>query len=170
MAHSLDPGAMLAKIRQAHVTHVITVPDTHQRTLLGLLAASADPQLITVCTEDEAMGVNLGLFLGGRRPMLLIQNAGFYAAMNTIRGLSLDARVPACMLIGEFSRDPAVAPADHKSRLVHLLEPTLQAWRIPYRRLDRADDLTAIPQAMDQAWRDRGPTALLVGAPTAAAA
>ena len=74
------------------------------------------------------------------------------------------------MLIGEFSRDPAVAPADHKSRLVHLLEPTLQAWRIPYRRLDNANDLTAIPQAMDQAWRDRGPTALLVGAPTAAAA
>src|SRR5580693_3952677 len=152
MAHSLDPGAMLAKIRQAHVTHVITVPDTHQRTLLGLLAASADPQLITVCTEDEAMGVNLGLFLGGRRPMLLIQNAGFYAAMNTIRGLSLDARVPACMLIGEFSRDPAVAPAEHAARL------------------DHPADLTAIPQAMDEAWRDRKPVALLVGAPTAEAA
>jgi sulfopyruvate decarboxylase TPP-binding subunit len=161
---------MLTKIREAGVTHVITVPDTHQRTLLDLLAGPEDPELITVCTEDEAMGVNLGLFLGGMRPMLLIQNSGFYAAMNTVRGLSLDARIPACMLIGEFSRDPAVAPADHPSRLVHLLEPTLRAWEIPCYRLDGPDDLTAIPAAVDRSWRDRAPVALLVGAPTAEAA
>src|SRR5580704_11329207 len=115
---------MLAAVRQARVTHMVTVPDTHQRTLLDLLAASAVPELVTVCTEDEAMGVNLGLFLGGKRPMLLIQNSGFYAAMNTVRGLSLDVRVPACLLIGEYSRDPAIEPAAHASRLVHLLEPT----------------------------------------------
>jgi sulfopyruvate decarboxylase subunit alpha len=160
---------MLDRIRQAGTTHVVTVPDTHQRTLLDLLAASRDPDLITVCTEDEAMGVNLGMYLGGKRSMLLIQNAGFYAAMNTIRGLSLDARVPACMLIGEYARDPAVAPAANARRVVHLLEPTLQAWKIPYHRLDAPDDLDAIPAGMDQAWRDRGPFALLVGAPTGAA-
>lgn len=160
---------MLKQIRRAGATHVITVPDTHQKTLLDLLAASADPELISVCTEDEAMGVNLGLYMGGRRPLLLIQNSGFYAAMNTVRGLSLDARVPACMLIGEYSRDPAVAPADHASRLVRLLEPTLATWEIPYYRLDEPSDLDAIPQAMDRAWRDRGPVALLVGAPTAEA-
>jgi sulfopyruvate decarboxylase TPP-binding subunit len=170
LARPLDPAAMLAAIRQARVTHVVTVPDTHQRTLLDLLADASEPELITVCTEDEAMGVNLGLYLGGKRPMLLIQNSGFYAAMNTIRGLSLDARVPACLLIGEFLRDPAVAPADHASRLVHLLEPTLETWKIPYHRVDDPADLTAIPQAMDEAWRDRKPVALLVGAPTAEAA
>jgi sulfopyruvate decarboxylase subunit alpha len=167
LAYPLDPVAMLARIREAEVTHVVTVPDTHQRTLLDLLTTAAEPQLITVCTEDEAMGVNLGLYLGGKRPMLLIQNSGFYAAMNTVRGLSLDARVPACMLIGEFLRDPAIAPADHASRLVRLLEPTLRTWQIPFHRLDRPDDLGAIPRAMDQAWRDRTPVALLVGAPTA---
>lgn len=158
---------MLAAIRQSRVTHVVTVPDTHQRTLLDLLAASPKPELITVCTEDEAMGVNLGLFLGGQRPMLLIQNSGFYAAMNTIRGLSLDAKVPACLLIGEFLRDPMIAPAEHAARLVQLLEPTLRTWKIPFHRLDSDDDLAAIPQAMDEAWRDRKPVALLVGAPTA---
>jgi sulfopyruvate decarboxylase subunit alpha len=158
---------MLAAIRQARVTHVVTVPDTHQRTLLDLLSGSTDPELITVCTEDEAMGVSLGLYLGGKRPMLLIQNSGFYAMMNTIRGLSLDARAPTCMLIGEFLRDPAIAPADHASRLVHLLEPTLKTWKIPYYRLDTPGDLVAIPRAMDEAWRDRKPVALVVGAPTA---
>ena len=166
-AESLDPRAILEGIRAASVSHVVTVPDTHQKTLLDLLAASAVPELVTVCTEDEAMGVNLGLFLGGKRPMLLIQNSGFYAAMNTVRGLSLDVRVPACLLIGEYSRDPAIEPAAHASRLVHLLEPTLRTWRIPYHRLDHPGDLRAIPEAMAQAWRERGPVALLVGATTA---
>ena len=167
-AESLDPRAMLEGIRAADVTHVVTVPDTHQKTLLDLLAVSRTPELVTVCTEDEAMGVNLGLFMGGKRPMLLIQNSGFYAAMNTVRGLSLDPRVPACLLIGEFSRDSALAPADHASRLVHLLEPTLRTWEIPYHRLDHPDDLPAIPEAMARACRERGPVALLVGATTAA--
>jgi sulfopyruvate decarboxylase TPP-binding subunit len=165
-AVSLDPFALLEQIRAAGATHVITVPDTHQKSLLALLSRSDEPQLITVCTEDEAMGVNLGLYLGGARPLLLIQNSGFYAAMNTIQGLSLDARVPACMLIGEFARDPAVAPADNAMRLVRLLEPTLTVWQIPYHRLDHPTNVATIPVAMEQAWADRGPVALLVGAST----
>ncbi|MCU1657838.1 MAG: hypothetical protein JWO57_2494 [Pseudonocardiales bacterium] len=165
-AESLDPVAMFAHIAAAGVTHVVTVPDTHQRTLLDVLAGAGTPELITVCTEDEALGVNLGLYLGGQRPLLLIQNSGFYAAMNTIRGLALDAKVPTCLLIGEFSRNPEIAPADHVSRLVNLLEPTLETWNIPSYRLDRHADLPTIQQALEQACRDRGPVALLVGAPT----
>lgn len=166
-AESLNPHAMLEQIRAAGITHVITVPDTHQKSLLALLADNPEPQLITVCTEDEAMGVNLGLYLGGQRPLLLIQNSGFYAAINTIRGLSLDAGVPACLLIGEFARKPDMASADHQMRLVRLLEPTLLTWQIPVHRLDHHADLAAIPDAVDQAWSSRGPVALLVGATTA---
>jgi sulfopyruvate decarboxylase TPP-binding subunit len=163
----LSPHAMLEQIRAAAITHVVTVPDTHQRSLLALLAKSEEPELITTCTEDDAMGVNLGLYIGGKRPLLLVQNSGFYAAINTIRGLSLDARVPACLLIGEFARKPEVAPADHAMRLVRLLEPTLQTWQIPYYRLDQPSDLPAIPAAVERAWNDRGPVAVLVGAVTA---
>jgi sulfopyruvate decarboxylase TPP-binding subunit len=165
-AESLDPVAMFAHIVAAGVTHVVTVPDTHQKTLLDVLTSAASPALITMCTEDEALGVNLGLYVGGQRPLLLIQNSGFYAAMNTVRGLALDAKVPACLLIGEFSRNPEIAPADHASRLVNLLEPTLATWGVPSHRLDHHAHLPLIQHAMEQAWRTRGPVALLLGAPT----
>jgi sulfopyruvate decarboxylase TPP-binding subunit len=62
---SLDPAKLLQAIRAAGITHVITVPDTHQRTLLALLAETENPRLITACTEDEAMGINAGLYCGG---------------------------------------------------------------------------------------------------------
>lgn len=167
-AVSLSPVAMFDAIVAAGVTDVVTVPDTHQKSLLALLSARPEVRLITVCTEDEALGVNLGLYLGRRRPMVLIQNVGCYAAMNTIRGLALDARVPACLLIGEFARDPALPSAANPARSVRLLEPTLRTWDIPYFRLEGPDDIGRIGDAVRQAYRDRGPVALLVGAPTAA--
>lgn len=165
-AESLDPRPILDEIRAAGITHVVTVPDTHQKSLLALLAESSSPELVSVCTEDEAMGVNLGLVMGGKRPMLLIQNTGFYAAMNTIRGLCLDGRVPSLMLIGEFFRDPTYAPGSQASRVVHLLEPTLDLWKIPYYRLDHEPDLVNLSTACHRVWSERGPVAVLVGATT----
>jgi sulfopyruvate decarboxylase subunit alpha len=158
---------MLEVIRSAGITDVITVPDTHQQSLLRLLAYSDDPRLITVCTEDEAMGINLGLYMGGRTPLLLIQNSGFYASLNTLRGLALDARVPTCLLIGEYFRDPALPSRDNPGRLVRMLEPTLEAWDVPIYRLEHDDDITSIPTAIRHAWRERTTVALLVGATTA---
>lgn len=163
----LDPEALYSAIRGAGVTDVVTVPDTHQKSLLALLHNRPEIRLITVCTEDEAVGVNLGLYLGGRRPLVLIQNVGLYASMNALRGLALDARAPACLLIGEFARDPNLASIANPSRSVRLLEPTLRAWNIPFERLERSDDLHRIGPAIARAYRDRGPVALLVGAPTA---
>jgi sulfopyruvate decarboxylase TPP-binding subunit len=166
-AESVDPALILERLRARAITHVVTVPDTHQKSLLALLSGPDAPQLITACTEDEVMGINLGLYAGGQRPMLLIQNSGLWAAMNTLRALALDGRVPTPMLVGEYSRRPEVAPAEDPRRLIRLLEPTLALWGIPSYRLDAADEVSNVTAAIDRAYADRGPTAILVGATTA---
>ena len=70
------------------VTHVVTVPDTHQRTLLTGLYNEPRLKVITVSTEDEAICINAGLWMGGQEPILLIQNLGVFAAMNALRGIA----------------------------------------------------------------------------------
>lgn len=166
-AERLDPGALLAALREAGVTHVITVPDTHQRSLLSLLALTDSPQLIYVCAEDEAFALAAGLWVGGQVPLLLIQNAGLFASMNSLRGISLDGGVPAPMLIGEFLRDPELPSRENAARVVSLTEPTLELWGVPYHRLEHPGDLAQIGPAVQQALESRGPVALLVGALTA---
>jgi sulfopyruvate decarboxylase TPP-binding subunit len=166
----VDPVAILGAVRASGITDVVTVPDTHQKSLLALLSAQSDVRLITVCTEDEAVGVNLGLFIGGRRPLILLQNVGLYAALNTVRGLLLDANAPACLLIGEFARDPAVRSVENAARSVRMLEPTLDTWQVPYYRLEAPADIGHIGTAIRRAYRDSVPVAVLVGAPTAAVA
>lgn len=167
-ARSVDPGAILAALRAIGITHVITVPDTHQRTLLTLLAESSHPRLITVCTEDEAIAINAGVYIGGARPLLLIQNNGLYACLNALKAISLDARVPTLMLVGEHGRDLAVASRENSERSVRMLEPTLELWEVPYFRLDDPEHLSRLEVAhrlsIERAW----PVAVLLGAPTGA--
>jgi sulfopyruvate decarboxylase TPP-binding subunit len=162
----IHPERIFAAIRAAGATHVVTVPDTHQRTLLRVLAQQSDVGLVSVCTEDEVLGINLGLYMGGRRPLLLMQNTGFYASLNSMRGICLDAKVPACLLIGEHGRDSSLPSKENRGRTVNLLEPTLELWRIPYYRLDFESDLGNISTALERAWESRGPVAVIVGSPT----
>lgn len=166
LAEPVAPAAILDALIELDVTHVVTVPDTHQKSLLALLAQVERPRLITACTEDEAFAINAGLFIGGARPILLIQNAGLYASMNSLRGISLDGRVPTCALVGEYLRDPHMPSRENAARVVHLTEPTLELWGVPYRRLEHRDEIGVIADAYHLALETSGPSVVLVGAVT----
>ncbi|MGH8239995.1 MAG: hypothetical protein ACREXP_23690, partial [Steroidobacteraceae bacterium] len=128
-------------------------------------ADTNDPALITACTEDEAIGINTGLYCGGAKPMLLIQNNGLYACLNTLKALPLDARVPTFMLIGEHGRDVALASRDNADLSVRMLEPTLELWGVSYSRLEQDEDLGNFQRAYLHCQHEGGPVAVLVGAP-----
>ena len=84
---------------------MLIVPDTHQKTLLASLTQDANLQMLTFSTEDEAICVNAGLWIGGAEPLVIIQNVGLFAAMNALRGVAMDMKVPTCMIVGQFGRD-----------------------------------------------------------------
>ena len=158
--------AIVDEIEKLGITHVINVPDTHQKTVLALLARRTHPALITACTEDEAIGINAGLYVGGKRPMLLIQNTGLLASINCIKGIAMDAGIPTFMLVGLFSRDVTKTPSDDPKRVINKIGPTLDTWEIPWYPLEQPDQIGAIAEAYQRSLDVRGPTVVLVGAPT----
>ena len=166
VAISVPAEAIVKEIEALGITHVINVPDTHQKSVLALLARRTHPVLITACTEDEAIGINAGLYAGGKRPMLLIQNTGLLASINCIKGIAMDASVPTFMLVGLFSRDVTKAPSDNPRRVINRISPTLDTWDIPWYPLERPDQIGAITEAYQRSLDERGPTVVLVGAPT----
>jgi sulfopyruvate decarboxylase subunit alpha len=167
VAISVSAEAIVAELYALDITHVVNVPDTHQRTLLAALARQQRIRLLTAATEDEAVGINAGLYVGGQRPILSIQQTGLLAAMNTIKGIALDGRVPTCMLVGYFGRDVTKPARDNAARTIRLIEPTLAAWDIPAFPLEGPDDLPVIAAAYQHSLDHRGPAVVLVGAPTA---
>jgi sulfopyruvate decarboxylase subunit alpha len=167
VATPVPASAILRELRDLAITHFINVPDTHQRTLLSEMARQTEIRVLTACTEDEAISINAGLWIGGKRPILSIQHVGLLAAMNSVQGISLDARVPTCMLVGYFGRDVTQTVRDNRARAVPIIEPTLDTWGIPYFSLESPDDLPGIRTAYELSIEREGPTVVLVGAPTA---
>jgi sulfopyruvate decarboxylase TPP-binding subunit len=166
VAISVPAGAIVQELLALDITHVINVPDTHQRTLLTALARQSQMRLLTACTEDEAIAINAGLYIGGLRPILSIQQVGLLAALNNVKGISMDARIPTCMLVGYFGRDVSKSARHNAARAIHLIEPTLDTWGIAYFPVEGPDDLGAIASAYRHSLEHRCPSVILIGAPT----
>ena len=166
VARPVDSEAIVAEILKLGITHVVCVPDTIQKTVIARLAELESPRTLIVCTEDEAMGINAGLYIGGQNPVMLIQNNGIHASMNTMKALALEAKVPTLIVVGQFLRDVTKPPEEQRARGVRLLEPTLDTWGVPYFRLEGPEDIGAFGQAYRRAQQDKGPAVVIVGAPT----
>ena len=165
-ARGVEASVIHAELRALGIDHVVCIPDSYQKTLIALLQDDPGIRFITACTEDEAMGINAGLYVGGKNPMLVIQNNGIFASINTIKAIPLDARVPTFIFVGQYQRDPALPIEESKSRAVRMVEPTLDTWGVPHYRLEGPQDVGNIRAAYERAHETMGPSALIVGAPT----
>jgi sulfopyruvate decarboxylase TPP-binding subunit len=145
---------------------IISVPDTHQKTVLAALDKERDVRVLTCSSEDEANGVAAGLWLAGEPVIVMIQHAGLYASVNTLRGIAIDGRVPIFYMIGLLSREPDREPRESKHSMVRYAEPLLDLFGVPHARLEAPDDVKLIPQYYRLSRERRGPAAVLVGLAT----
>ena len=152
--------------RQNPLGWIISVPDTHQKTVLAALDKERHVSVLTCSTEDEANGVAAGLWLTGEPVIVMIQHAGLYASVNTLRGIAIDGRVPIFYMIGLLSRERDKDPRESKHSMVRYAEPLLDLFGVPHARLEGPDDVKFIPQYYRLSRERRGPAAVLVGLAT----
>ncbi|HYB42018.1 MAG TPA: thiamine pyrophosphate-binding protein [Candidatus Methylomirabilis sp.] len=152
--------------RQDPLGWIISVPDTHQKTVLAALDKERDVRVLTCSTEDEANGVAAGLWMTGEPVIVMIQHAGLYASVNTLRGIAMDGRVPIFYMIGLLSRERDKDPRDSKQSMVRFAEPLLDLFGVPHVRLEGPDDVHFIPEYYRLSRERRGPAAVLVGLAT----
>jgi len=153
--------------RHDHLGWILSVPDTHQRTVLAALDKEPAIRVLTLATEDEANAVAAGLWIGGDPCVLLIQHAGLYASVNTLRGVAIDGRVPVFYMIGLLSREKDRDPSESRHSMVRYCEPLLDTFGVPHARLEGPDDLHLIGEYFRLSRERRGPAAVLVGLATA---
>jgi len=132
---------------------VLSVPDTHQKSVLA-------------ATEDEANAIAAGLWIGGEPCILMIQHAGLYASINTLRGVAIDGKVPIFYMIGLLQRERDKDPRDSRHSMVRWCEPLLDTFGVPHARLEGPDDVHLIAKYFKLSRERRGPAAVLVGLET----
>jgi sulfopyruvate decarboxylase subunit alpha len=129
----MKPSAVAAVIRglkRAGVSIVCYLPDSLFKELYPALDAEPDIRTIRVTNEGEGAGICGGVFLSGKRAVLVMENSGLRAAAEPLARMGLGAGIPVVMLMsyrGEFGENNWWA-------IPHgiTMEPILGALRIPY--------------------------------------
>ncbi len=164
-AAPLSGSAVIREIKQAGIKYILSVPDLHTSAgLLHPIAKDADLNLIRVCKEDECLGIAAGLTYGNHRSLILVQYTGFLYAMNAIRGVACDQRLPIVMMIGLLGKEPGVAPQASKRFGVRIIEPMLDVLGIPHTCIETNEDVPRVSLFIEEAWRRSEPMAILIGA------
>jgi len=106
------------------ITHVIWIPDSTTGPWEPALETSAKLKLVRVCREGEAWPLAAGIFLGGQRPLVLMQTTGLFESGDALRNLLFDLKLPVFALIGV--RNGLIAESRDSAKT--FAEPILKAW------------------------------------------
>lgn len=158
----------------------MSLPDSISAPIVAALE-TAGGRHVAVTREGEAFAIAAGLWLGGARPLVIIQNTGLLESGDALRGTVLRMGVPLVFVVTCRGYD-GLAPEhcdpanylEHRELLVDpsldtvamFTEPTLRAWGIPTFNADE-DGAAQIERAFDLAEREQRPVAVLITRPTA---
>jgi sulfopyruvate decarboxylase subunit alpha len=160
----LHGAGIIQAVKDAGVTYVLSVPDLHTaKGLLTPITSDKDLTLIRTCKEDECLGISAGLTYGNKRALILIQYTGFLYAMNSIRGVACEQKLPMVMMIGLLSKEVGVAPQDSKRFGLRIIEPILDVMGIERHYIDVDADVAKITPAIKKAYETSAPVAMLIG-------
>src|SRR5262249_52835415 len=84
--------------------------------------------------EDAALGLAAGAYLGGRQPVVLMQNSGLGVSINAIVSLNQIYDIPALLVVSWRGRDGDDAP-EHLI-MGRVMDPMLRLLQIPYEVFD----------------------------------
>jgi len=124
----------------AGVRDVVYVPDNPLSFVLGDFERRfPDVRLVLATREEEAFGIAAGLFLGGRRPAVMLQSSGLGNSINALTTLVVPYRIPMLIVVSmrgdEGEWNPVQAPMGRAVR------PILDAIGVPH--------VTAAPPVSD---------------------
>ncbi len=160
----LHGSAIITAIKESGIQTVLSVPD--RLTALGLLRPIADDddlRLVRVCKEDEALGISAALSYCDHRSLILIQYTGLLDSVNAVRGVAVEYAMPICMMVGLLGKEPGVAPTASKHYGIRIVEPILDAMGVTHHLIETDDDADKIRTAIDGAYGQSQPVALLIG-------
>ncbi len=174
------PEETLRTLVSREITHVVGLPDSISGPLFDLVRPHPAIRLVTVTREGEAFAVAAGLWIGGARPLVVIQNTGLLEAGDSLRGTAQRMAAPVPVLVTGRGygtlRAAGLSPSDPRSAellkrpdvdsVALLTEPTLTAWGVPFRRCEvEADPAAALLETIDDARSREQPVALVATGP-----
>ena len=157
---NLNPETVLAEMKKNGVTHVVWLPDSETNWLYMLMKNDPELDLIPVSREGQAFSVAAGLSVGGKNPIILIQNTGMMESGDSLRGWCLGMNIPVVMMVGYRGYTRHGVNSDTAATYT---ERFLNAFGIQYYLVENDADAERISVAFEEAQATKRPVAILVG-------
>lgn len=159
MEQQNGPDLIVSALMAAGVNFVTSLPDVNLSRLLAAVDAAPELPHVTLCREEEGIGICTGAYIGGRTPAIIMQNGGFLNSCNALTTTALNFNIPLLLMVyyaGDLG-DEGFAT------LGSVTEPVLQGLGIRYYLLRKNDEIAAtIRGAVTLAIDSRRPVAVLL--------
>ena len=156
----LSPETILDELKKNGVTHVVWLPDSETNWLYLLMKAEPSLTLIAVGREGLAFSAAAGLSVGGKTPVILIQNTGLLESGDSLRGWALGLNIPVVLLVGYRGWTRHGITQDTAAIFT---ERFLNAFGVNYYLVENKADAPRISVAFEEARRTKRPVAVLIG-------
>jgi sulfopyruvate decarboxylase subunit alpha len=137
------------------------VPCSLLKGLVSILDRDESAHYVSATREDSAIGMAAGAWLGGKLPMVLMQNSGLGVSVNALASLTTMYALPALLVIswrGEGGND-----APEHIMMGEIMMPMLDLMKIPYRVLSPSEPMAPqVAWAKEQILSKKYPAALIV--------
>ena len=159
MADINGPKQIVDAMKQAGINFVCSLPDANLAKILA--AVDQEPELahVTLCREEEGIGICTGAYIGGRTPAIIMQNGGLLNSCNALTTTALNFNIPVLLMVyyaGDFG-DEGFAT------LGSVTEPILRGLNIRYSVLRKHEDIAmTVKGSATLAVDSRRPVAVLL--------
>ena len=159
-AAALSPESVMLQMKRNGVTDIVWLPDSETNWLFLLMQSDPDLRLVGVTREGHAASIAAGLYAGGRKPMILIQNTGMMESGDSIRGWLMGLKVPVVLMVGYRGYTRHGVNSDTAATYT---ERFLMAFNLSYYLVENDADADRISIAFQEAERAQKPVVVLVG-------
>jgi sulfopyruvate decarboxylase subunit alpha len=165
MSEPQPPGASTADrivkaLVSAGVEIAASLPDSWLAPLIARIESERAIRHVRVGREDDGVGICAGAALGGKRAVLICQNAGLLLSANALAGYAHHHQLPLVVL--------AVYRGSFEDRFYYQMykglvtEPVLAALAIPFHVIERTEDVDLVGDAVREASLARRPVVVLL--------
>lgn len=157
---SQNAERIVSALTRAGVTIAASLPDSWLAAVIDRVDREPAIRHVRITREDDGVGICAGASLGGRKAVLLCQNAGVLLSANALAGYGLHHQLPFLVL--------AVYRGSHEDRFYYQMykgqvtEPVLRALQLRHHVVERIEHVGLIEDAVHEASLARRPTVVLL--------
>lgn len=145
----IDAADLCTLLADRGYTFYTGVPCSTFKQLINHVLGRRDLQFVMAANEGAALGVAAGAWLGGRKPVVILQNSGVGNLVNPLTSLSAPYRIPALMLISARAYPDGKGDEPQHSLIGASIRELLSAFGI--HRIDLPRDGPGIAAAIAEA-------------------